>query len=33
MPALNFGQPESGVFQMAYVVPDIEAAMRSGSSS
>jgi hypothetical protein len=28
MPALNFGQPQAGVFQMAYVVEDIEASMR-----
>jgi hypothetical protein len=25
---LNFGQPQAGVFQMAYVVPDIEVGMR-----
>jgi hypothetical protein len=28
MPALNFGQPQAGVFQMAYVVPDIDVGMR-----
>jgi Glyoxalase/Bleomycin resistance protein/Dioxygenase superfamily len=28
MPQLNFGQPETGIFQMAYVVEDIEASMR-----
>lgn len=27
MPTLDFGQPETGIIQMAYVVPDIEAAM------
>lgn len=27
MPTLDFGQPELGIFQMAYVVDDIEAAM------
>jgi hypothetical protein len=25
---LNFGQPQARVFQMAYVVPDIEVGMR-----
>ncbi|MBL8551429.1 MAG: VOC family protein [Hyphomonadaceae bacterium] len=28
---LNFGQPDDGVIQMAYVVPDIRAAMRHWS--
>jgi hypothetical protein len=28
MPALNFGQPQAGVFQMAYVVEDIQEGMR-----
>jgi hypothetical protein len=27
MPTLDFGQPESGIIQMAYVVADIHAAM------
>jgi hypothetical protein len=27
MPTLDFGQPERGIFQMAYVVDDIHAAM------
>jgi hypothetical protein len=27
MPTLDFGQPELGIFQMAYVVDDIRAAM------
>ena len=27
MPTLDFGQPERGIIQMAYVVPDIRAAM------
>jgi len=27
MPTLDFGQPELGIFQMAYVVADIDAAM------
>jgi len=27
MPLLNFGQPADGVFQMAYVVPDLRKAM------
>lgn len=26
---LNFGQPDKGIMQMAYVVPDIDAAMKS----
>ncbi len=29
MSATGFGQPQSGVFQMAYVVEDIQAAMRT----
>jgi hypothetical protein len=28
MPQLNFGQPQAGIFQMAYVVEDIQASMR-----
>ena len=28
MSLLGFGQPQTGVFQMAYVVEDIEASMR-----
>jgi hypothetical protein len=28
MPQLNFGQPQAGIFQMAYVVEDIRACMR-----
>jgi GNAT superfamily N-acetyltransferase len=27
MPSLDFGQPELGIFQMAYIVDDIHAAM------
>ncbi|MEJ0043966.1 MAG: hypothetical protein WDM81_17900 [Rhizomicrobium sp.] len=27
MPHLNFGQPDKGIMQMAYVVPDLRAAM------
>jgi hypothetical protein len=27
MPTLDFGQPEGGIIQMAYVVPDVRAAM------
>lgn len=29
MPAFNFGQPARGVMQMAYICPDIDAAMAS----
>ena len=28
MSLVSFGQPDNGVIQMAYVVPDIQAAMR-----
>jgi hypothetical protein len=28
VPQLKFGQPETGIFQMAYVVEDIQASMR-----
>ncbi|HEY0300191.1 MAG TPA: hypothetical protein VGC36_02590, partial [Rhizomicrobium sp.] len=27
MPHLNFGQPDKGIMQMAYVVPDLRAAI------
>ncbi|MGE0136402.1 MAG: VOC family protein [Ilumatobacteraceae bacterium] len=33
MTAFDFGQPDDGVIQMAYIVPDIDAAMRSWSEN
>jgi hypothetical protein len=33
MTTFNFGQPDDGVIQMAYIVPDIDAAMRSWSEN
>jgi hypothetical protein len=29
MSSLNFGQPDDGIMQMAYIVPDIRVAMRA----
>jgi hypothetical protein len=33
MTLLNYGQPENGIIQMAYVVEDIESAMRQWTAS
>jgi hypothetical protein len=32
MTSFNFGQPDDGIIQMAYIVPDIQAAMASWSA-
>lgn len=32
MTSFDFGQPDDGIMQMAYIVPDIQAAMRSWSA-
>jgi hypothetical protein len=30
--SFNFGQPDNGIIQMAYIVPDIHAAMHQWST-